>query len=155
MMFFTPAAMTIFEQATPAAPTPLTTTLMSLHFLADDLQRIDQSGEHDNCSAVLVVVKDGNVEFFFESFLDLETSRRGDVFEIYAAECDGDVLDRLDDLVRIFCVETNRKSIDAAKFFEQLALPFHHRHRRGRTDIAETKHCRAVRNDGDRVFLYR
>src|SRR4029453_5946717 len=49
-----------------------------------------------------VVVKDGNVQLFLEPFLDLKAPRRRNVFEVDAAECDRDVLDRLDDLVGVF-----------------------------------------------------
>ena len=38
-----------------------------LHSLADDLESVDQSGEHDDGGAVLVVVKDGNIELFFQT----------------------------------------------------------------------------------------
>jgi hypothetical protein len=45
------------------------------------------------------------------------------VFEIDPAECDGNILDSLHDLMRIFCVKTDRKCIDAAELFEELTFP--------------------------------
>ena len=59
-----------------------------LHLFADDLERVDQSREHDDGRSVLVVVKDGNVEFFFQTLFDFKATRRGNVFEIDAAKGD-------------------------------------------------------------------
>ena len=61
-----------------------------VHLLADDLQRVDQGGEHDDGGAVLVVVEDRDVERLAQPLLDLEAARRGDVLEVDAAEGRGD-----------------------------------------------------------------
>ena len=57
------------------------------HLLANDLQRINQGSEDDDCRAVLVVMHYRNVELFLESFFNLETTRRRDIFEIDSTEC--------------------------------------------------------------------
>ena len=46
-----------------------------LHALVDDLQRVEQGGQHDHRGAVLVVVEDGDVELLLEPVLDLEAAR--------------------------------------------------------------------------------
>ena len=73
---------------------------------------------------MLVVVKDGNIEFFFQAVFDFKTARRGNVFEIDAAERGRNVFDRFDNFMRVFRRQTNRKSVNAAEFFEQLAFSF-------------------------------
>ena len=65
----------ISVQATPAAPAPTTTTVDVLGPLADDPQRVEQRGEHDDRRAVLVVVEDGDVELGAQPALDLEAAR--------------------------------------------------------------------------------
>ena len=63
----------IFEHATPAAPTPFD-HLDLAHLLADDLERVYQGGEHDDGGAMLIVVKDRNIEFFFQSLFESENN---------------------------------------------------------------------------------
>src|SRR6266480_4260655 len=102
---------------------------------------------------MLIVVKDRNVELVSQLLLDGEAARRRNVFEVDAAESWSDRLDGSHDFVGILDVEAYRKCIDAAKLLEQHRLAFHHRHRRERSDVAEAKHSRAVRDDGNRVFF--
>src|SRR6185369_12754852 len=109
------------------------------HLLANVLERVDQCGKDDNSGTVLIVVKHWNVEFFSESFLDLETARRRDVFEVDTAKHNRDCFHCAHDLVGIFCVETDRKRIDAGEFLEQHRLPFHHRQCRRWSNISETE----------------
>ena len=85
MMFWTPAFMRIFEQATPEAPTPLTTTFRFSIFSPVIFRRVEQRGEHHDRGAVLVVVEDRDVEHLLEAVLHLEAHRRGDVLEVDAA----------------------------------------------------------------------
>src|ERR1041385_3870076 len=100
-------------------------------------------------------MKNRNIKLFFESIFDLETSRRGNVFEVDTAESSGDHFYRAHDLIRILRVQTDRKRVDARELFEQHRLAFHHRHCRCWTNVAETKHCCSVCNDCDGVLLDR
>ena len=43
--------------------------------LADDPQRVQERGQHDDGGAVLVVVEDGDVELLAQPALDLEAAR--------------------------------------------------------------------------------
>ena len=54
--------------------------------LADDAERVEERGEHDDRGAVLVVVEDGDVELGAQPLLDLEAAWGGDVLEVDAAE---------------------------------------------------------------------
>ena len=114
-MFCTPALIKILAHATPAAPTPAMTTLELFHLLADDLERVDERRQRDHRGAVLIVVEDRDVEPLLQLFLDLETVRRGDVFEVDAAEARRDAHDGLDDLVGVLRVEADRERVDAAE----------------------------------------
>ena len=124
------------------------------HLLADNLQRVNERGEYNNGGAVLIVMEDRNVEFFFEPVFYLETTWGGNVFQIYSAKAGRDCFHDANDLVRVFRVQTNREGIDAGEFLEEHRLSFHHRHCCRRTNIAQTKHGSSIRNDGYRVFLY-
>ena len=144
-----------FEQATPAAPTPLTTTLISLISLPTIFSAFINAASTTTAVPCWSSVKDRDVELFLEPLFDLKAARRGNVFQVYAAESCRDCLDGAHDLVRVFGVQANRKGVDSAKFFEEHCLPFHHRHGRSRPDVAEAEHGCAVSNYSDGVFLYR
>src|SRR6266849_2078454 len=103
---------------------------------------------------MLIVVKDWNVEFFFEPVFDLKTARRGNVFEVDAAESGSNIFHGAYDLVRVFRAQTNRKGINAAKFLEKHCLAFHHRHGSGWANIAEAEHRSAIGNNGHCVLFY-
>jgi hypothetical protein len=123
--------------------------------LADDLERVDEGGEHDDRGAVLVVVEDRDVELLAQPLLDLEAAGRGDVLEVDAAERRGDRLADRDDLVDVLRVEADREPVDAGEVLEERGLPLHDRHRRLRADVAEAEHGGPVGDDRDRVALDR
>ena len=123
--------------------------------LADEPQRVQQRGEHDDRGAVLVVVEDRDVELGAQPPLDLEAARRRDVLEVDAAERRRRRLHERDDLVDVLGVEAERERVDAGELLEQQRLALHHRHRRLRADVAEAEHGRAVGDDGDGVALDR
>ena len=146
-----PASSRIFAIATPAAPAPEITTRVDSGVAVGDLEGVGERGEGDHGGAVLVVVEDRDVEPLLEAVLDLEATRRRDVLEVDAAEARREPDDGLDDLVDVGGREADRYAVDAAELLEEDGLALHHRHRRGRADVAETEHRRAVTDDGDRV----
>jgi hypothetical protein len=123
--------------------------------LADDLERVYQRRQDDDRRAVLIVVKDGDVEFFLQSFFDLKTTRRGDVFKIDPAERRRDCFHSAHDLVGVFQVQTDRKRVYAAEFLEQHRLAFHYRQGGCWSNVAETQDRGAVGDDGDGVLFDR
>ena len=118
---------------------------------AGEAQGVLERGQRDHGGAVLVVVEDRDVELLLEPLLDLEAARRGDVLEVDAAEARREPRDGLDDLLDVGGVQADRDGVDAAELLEQDGLALHHRHRRGRADVAEAEHGRAVGDDGDGV----
>jgi hypothetical protein len=62
--------------ARPAAPAPDGHPSDVLGSLADDAQGVEQRREHDDRCAVLVVVKDRDIELGSQAPLDLEAARR-------------------------------------------------------------------------------
>ena len=146
-----PASSRILATATPAAPAPEITTRVDPGFAAGQLQRVGERGQRDDRGAVLVVVEDRDVEPLLEPVLDLEAARRRDVLEVDAAEGRRQPDDRLDDLLDVGGVEADRDGVDAAERLEQDRLALHHRHRRGRADVAQPEHRGAVGDHRDRV----
>ena len=104
---------------------------------------------------MLVIVEDGDIERGLQALLDLKAARSRDVLEVDAAKARGDSLNRFNDLVGVFRVETDREGVDAGELLEQHRLAFHHRHRRARTDVAKAEHRCSVADDGDSVSLNR
>ena len=86
---------------------------------------------------MLIIVEDRDVEQLAESGLDLEATRRGDVFEVDAGETRCDSAGHGDDLVDILGVQRQRPGIDAGEAFEQRRLALHHRQRRVQADVAQ------------------
>ena len=93
----------------------------------------------------------GNVADFLQPALDFKAARRGDVFEIDAAERAGNQADCLHDFIHILGADANRERIHTGKRLEQRTFALHHRHARFRPDIAQTKNCGSIRNNGDQI----
>src|SRR6185295_617361 len=93
-------------------------------------QGIYERREDNDRRAVLVVVHDGNIEFALQALLDLETARRGDVFQVDAPEADGNRFYRLYDFLRILSRKTDGISVHAGKFLEERGLALHDGERR-------------------------
>ena len=116
-----------------------------------DAKPADNRCENNDGCAVLIVVKDGNVEFFFEFCFDFKTARRGNVFQINAAEGRCEAHDGFDDFVGIFRIQADGKSVHIAEIFKQNGFSFHDGHGRLRPDVSETENCCAVGDHGDEV----
>ena len=125
--------------------------LCRLHRLADNFQRVEQRRRNDNRRPVLVVVEDGNVADFLQLALHLKAARRGDIFQIDAAETAGNQVDGSRQLVHVLRAHAQRERVHAREFLEQHAFAFHHRHARLRADVAQAEDRRAIRNHGDHV----
>ena len=115
---------------------------------ARHLQGIDNTSENDDCSSMLVIMKYGDVQEFLQAFLNFKTARGGNVFQVNPSESRSDTHNRLNDLVRILCVQADRKGVDAAEFFEEDSFSLHDRHGSQRADIAKSKDCAAIGNNG-------
>ena len=125
--------------------------LRRFHRLADDLQRVEQRRRDDDGRSVLIVVENGNIADFLQPALDLKAARRGDVFQIDAAEAAGNQVDRPHQLVHVLRAHAQGEGVHAREFLEEHTLALHHRHARLRADIAQTEDRRAIRDDGDHV----
>ena len=100
---------------------------------------------------MLVVVEYRNVADLFQAALDFEAARRRDVLQIDAAERAGNQLNRAHDLVHVLGGNAERERIDVRERLEQRTLALHDRHAGERTDVAQTEHRGAVRDDRNEV----
>ncbi len=146
-----PAASRMRATATPAAPAPEITTRVYRGVRPVSRSAPSQGRRHHDGGAVLVVVEDRDGQTLLEALLDLEAARGRDVLEVDATEGRRQPHHRLDDLVGVGGVEADRDRVDPAELLEQHRLALHHRHRRGRADVAEAEHGGAVGDDGDGV----
>ena len=89
-------------------------------------------------------MKYGNIQILFQTPFDLETTGRGNIFQIDAAERTRDQFDGADDLFGIFGPQADGERIHAAVRLEQGAFAFHDGHTRFGTDIAEPQNGGAV-----------
>ena len=123
--------------------------------LPDDLQRVEERRHHHHRGAVLIVVKDRDVQFLAEARLDLEAARGGDVLEVDAPEGGSDQLHGLDDLVGILGVQANGEGVHAGQLLEEHGLALHDGHGGQGSDVTQPEHRRAIGHDGDAVLLDR
>ena len=100
---------------------------------------------------MLIVVEDRDVALFFELLLDFKAAGSSDILEIDAAERTADQRNGIDDLVNVLASHTERERVHVAKRLEERALTLHNRHTCLGTDVAQTEHGGAVRNNGDKI----
>src|SRR5277367_5236321 len=115
--------------------------------LAYNFQPVKQRRARNNCSAMLVIVKDRNLHRFLQTLFDVEAFRRLDVFQVDGTEGGFQQLADFDDLVGILTVDFNVEDIHVGKTFEQDSLAFHHGFAGKGTDVAQTEDCSSVAHD--------
>ncbi len=121
--------------------------------LALQFQRVEQAGADDDGGAVLVVMKHRYIQSFLENTLDLETVRRGDVFQVDAAESGRDVDHGFDEGLDAGRIDLDVEHIDIGEALEQHRLTLHHRLGSQRAEIAEAENRRSVGNHRHQVAL--
>ena len=125
--------------------------LQIFEFPTGNFVRVQKRCKSNDCGTVLVVMKDRNIQFFYQAFFDFKATWRANIFEINSAESRSDITNCFNYFIDIFCRKTNWKSIDFSKLFKQNRFTFHNGHSGFRTDIAETENCCSVGNNGDKV----
>ena len=95
--------------------------------LFHQLEGIDQSGQGHHCRAVLIVVKDGDVEGFLEPLLNLEAAGSADVLQVDPPEDGLNSGYGVDNDRRVLGVDRNGKGIDSGKVLEEYCFSLHHR----------------------------
>ena len=119
--------------------------------LAGDLDGVDQRRAGDDRRAVLVVVKDRDVEFFLEDALDFEAFRRFDVFQVDAAEGRRERADDRDHFLDRLGVDLDVEHVHVGEALEQDAFAFHDGLGGQRALVAQAEDRRAVGDHGDEV----
>ena len=121
--------------------------------LADNLHRVLQTGGGDDGRAVLVVVHYGDVERTLQTVFDVEALRGLDVLQIDTAKGRRNALHGLAELLGILFVDFDVEHVDTTVYLEEQTLAFHDGLAAHGTNVAESQHRRAVRDDGHEVAL--
>ena len=87
---------------------------------------------------MLIVVHDGNVEGALQTLLYVETLRGFDVLKIDAAECRGNFLHSLAELLRVFFCHLYIENVNASVNLEEQAFALHHGLAAHRADVAKS-----------------
>src|SRR5208337_3546052 len=95
--------------------------------LARDLHSVQEGRAGNNGGAVLVVVKYRDGHGAAQRFLDVETFRGLDVFQVDPAAGGLEKLAEFDDVFRVFRADFQIKDVDIGKALEEDALAFHDR----------------------------
>ena len=132
----------------PHADDAAVTDELALHF-----QRVEQTGGGDDGGAVLVIVEHRNVAARDQRFLNLETLRRLDIFQIDATKGIGDGRHRVDKLLAGLVLHLDVDGVDTGEALEQQRFAFHHRLGGQRPQIAQTQNGGAVGDDGHQIAL--
>ena len=96
-------------------------------------------------------MKNRNIHQFAQLAFNDEAIGRLNIFQINAAKARPQMLDRIDEGVRVFRVQFEVDGIDIGKAFEQDGLTLHHRLGGKRPQIAEAQNRRAIGDDGDHI----
>ena len=96
---------------------------------------------------MLIVVENRNIALLLQLALDFKAARRRNVLEVYTAEGTGEQINRVDNLIHVLGLHTEREGIDIAERLEEHALALHDRHTCLRADVAESENCGAVRHN--------
>ena len=121
--------------------------LRGLQVAARQFQRIDEAGSGDDGSAMLVVMKDGNVHQFAQPAFDDEAFRCLDILKVDAAEGGAEIAHAVDEFVDIFRIDFEIDGIDIGKALEEHGFALHHRLGGECSKIAKPKDGRAIGND--------
>ena len=84
-------------------------------FLSNHFQCIGQSCKSDDSRSMLIIVKDWNIAFFFQFFLNFKASWCRDIFQIHSTKRTRDQINRVDDLIYIMALDTQRECIHITK----------------------------------------
>ena len=101
--------------------------LRGAQFFADQLEGVGQSRQRYYGCAVLVVVKNGDIQLRLQTGLNFEASGRGDVFKVDTPKPGGEGFDRFHNAARIALGKADWECIYAAELPEQNGLALHHR----------------------------
>ena len=99
-------------------------------------------------------MKNRNREHFLETLFNFKTAWGRDIFQIDAAKCWGKMDDSLNNFFCVLRIQTDRNSIDTAKFLKQHTFSFHHRHCGQRSNIAKSKHSASIRDHGNSIGFH-
>ena len=114
---------------------------------------IDDTSGCDNRGAVLVIMKDRNVQLFAKTAFDDEAFRAGDIFQIDAAPGRADILDRIDDLLGVLGEHLDIDRVDVGKALEEDRLAFHDGLRCHRAKVAKAEDRGPVGDNGNHIAL--
>ena len=96
---------------------------------------------------MLIVVEDRNIALLLQLALDFKAARRRNVLEVYTAEGTREQINRVDNLIHVLGLHTEREGIHIAECLEEHALALHDRHARLRADVSESEDRGAVRHN--------
>ena len=117
-------------------------------FLPDNLQGIRQTCRRNDRRAMLVIMKDRNIQHLFEFFFNIEALRRLDILQVDTAKGRGDGCHDLDNFVRIMAVHFDVEHIHVGKFFEEHTLPLHNGLAGQRTPVTQALRPAMARLNG-------
>ena len=126
-----------------------------LDALANDLQGVEHTCQHDDGGAVLIVMEHRDLKVAFKLCLDLKALRAADILKVDAAEGRRNGLDRCDDLLLCLGVQADGERIDTAELLEKHALALHDRQTGLGADVAQPQHGGAVGDHGHGAALHR
>ena len=87
---------------------------------------------------MLVVVHYRNVESLLQTLLNVEAFRSLDVLKVDAAECRGNLLHSLAELLGVFLSHLYVEDVNASVYFKEQAFALHHGFAAHRTDVAKS-----------------
>jgi len=117
-----------------------------LFLLANNFKCIGKTCQCDDRSTMLVIMEDRNITFFFQFLFNFETSRCGNIFQVYSTKGTGDHIDCIYNFVHIVAFNAEWKCIYITKCLEKDTFTFHNRHSGFWSNVSKSKNSRTVCN---------
>ena len=100
---------------------------------------------------MLVVMHDGYIQRFLQSFLDIEAFRCFDVLKVDTAEGWSNLLHSFAELLWVFLIYFNIEHVNTTINLKKQSFTFHHGLAAHRTDVTQSEHGGAIADDRDQV----
>lgn len=98
-----------------------------LNFAICQFTRVNDSCKTNDCSSVLIIMKDRNIHDSFQSPLNIETIGPFDIFKIDPSICSSKQLNRVNKFIDILSLDVQINAIYISKLFHKNCFAFHHR----------------------------
>lgn len=113
-------------------------------FFFGNLQSIDQSSKNNDSRSMLIIMKNRDIEPFFELFFNIKAVRSSNIFQINPSKTRSNTLYGRNNFIRILSVQHEGNRIYITKSLEQHSFPLHHWQSCKSSDISKSQNSTSI-----------